>query len=364
MRKLIWTLVILVVVGVFGGRVWYLNQHKQIGDNVVKIGGFLPLSGPLARDGVEFLKGLKIAQNQINNDSQYNFKIDLRMEDSKFSATQAVSLFNRLVDSNALISSGTPSTASIAPLLEQHKIPTISLINAEDKTILASSQIFRGWIAARTTASEIGHYIVSEYPEKTVALLRTHSSTDAKEFEEGLLGQLNKIGKQVQATETFAVTDMETNAQVLKLMDKNPDIIVVYGYAQGYIAAINSLIRMGYKGDIITTWDIEMNSSLIPNNASGIYFVTPTYDFSELVKEDKTTNNNFFVAFGYETLRLLAEAMKNGTKPEQIREGLANLKDVETGFGKVSYDERGELYLPPFVLKQMQPDGTAKVVKE
>ena len=364
MRKLIWTLVILVVVGVFGGRAWWLYQHRETDTNVVKVGGFLPLSGPLARDGVEFLKGLKIAQKQINSDNQYNFQINLQMEDSKFSGPQAVSLFNRLVDSNALISSGTPSTASIAPLLLQHKIPTISLINAEDKTILSNPQIFRGWISARLTASEIGRYIIQEYPEKTVALLRTHSSADAKEFEEGLLGQLTKKNIQLQMTETFAVTDMETNAQVLKLMSKNPDIIVVYGYAQGYIAAINSLLRMGYKGDVITTWDIEMNSSLIPNHAAGIYFVTPTYDFSQLAKEDATATNNFFVAFGYEVLRMLAEAMKNGTKPEQIREGLENLKDFETGFGKVSYDKQGELYFPPFILKQMQTDGSAKIIKE
>ena len=95
MRKLIWTLEILVVVGVFGGRAWWLYQHRETDTNVVKVGGFLPLSGPLARDGVEFLKGLKIAQKQINSDNQYNFQINLQMEDSKFSGPQAVSLFNR-----------------------------------------------------------------------------------------------------------------------------------------------------------------------------------------------------------------------------------------------------------------------------
>ena len=37
MKKLIWTLVILVVVGVFGGRAWYLYQYRETSDNVVKV---------------------------------------------------------------------------------------------------------------------------------------------------------------------------------------------------------------------------------------------------------------------------------------------------------------------------------------
>ena len=32
--------------------------------------------------------------------------------------------------------------------------------------------------------------------------------------------------------------------------------------------------------------------------------------------------------------------------------------------GETGFNEDGEIILPEFVIKQMQPDGTAKVVKE
>ena len=149
------------------------------------------------------------------------------------------------------------------------------------------------------------------------------------------------------------------------MLDKNPDVVVIYGFAQGYIAALNSLLEQGYKGAIITNQDVQMNHKLIANNAAGIYFGMPDYNFEKLVKTNPDLADNLFAAFGYESVKILAHIIKeNGTDSEKIRNALANLKDFDTGFGKISYDEKGEIYLPKFVIKQMQADGTAKVIKE
>ena len=42
MKKRIWTLVILVVVAVFGGRAWYLHKQATAEKDVVKTGALLP----------------------------------------------------------------------------------------------------------------------------------------------------------------------------------------------------------------------------------------------------------------------------------------------------------------------------------
>ena len=66
MKKLIWGLVIVAVVAVFGGRAWWLYQHRETNENVVKIGVILPLSGDASRDGQEALLAAKMAQEEIN----------------------------------------------------------------------------------------------------------------------------------------------------------------------------------------------------------------------------------------------------------------------------------------------------------
>ena len=45
MRKLIWGLVIVAVVAVFGGRAWYLHKQAEQNKDAIKIGVVVPLSG-------------------------------------------------------------------------------------------------------------------------------------------------------------------------------------------------------------------------------------------------------------------------------------------------------------------------------
>ena len=75
MRKLIWGLVILVVVGVFGGRAWWLYQHRETENNALKIGLLTIQSGQYSQMGKEVNNGAILAMEEIN--SQTNTKIQL-----------------------------------------------------------------------------------------------------------------------------------------------------------------------------------------------------------------------------------------------------------------------------------------------
>ena len=365
MRKLIWTLVILVVVGVFGGRAWYLHKQAEQNKDAVKLGVLLPLTGPTSRDGMDVLSGIKIALNEINNDSASDMKIDILVEDNKLSVPSALAAFHKLNSSvPAFIIGGSIPTEGLSSQLRSNHKPAISIINAEDRAIYNSREIFRGWISITKQAEVITDFVKKNFKNNRIAFLKI-KSVEGDSFENVLKTQLKSIGQELVARETFGIGDLETKNQVVKILDKNPDVVVIYGFAQGYIAALNSLLEQGYKGAIVTNQDVQMNHKLIANNAAGIYFAMPEYDFTPLVKNNPDLADNLFAAFGYEGMKILAEVIrKNGTDPEKIREGLANLKDFETGFGKISYDEKGEIHLPKFVIKQMQADGTAKVVKE
>ena len=107
MKKLIWTLVIVAVVAVFGGRAWYLHKQSTSELDVVKIGVLLPLTGPVARDGEDVLKGLKISEKDINENPKYNRKLKLVVEDNKFTPQGALSAYYKIGDVSAFIIGGT-----------------------------------------------------------------------------------------------------------------------------------------------------------------------------------------------------------------------------------------------------------------
>ena len=66
-------------------------------------------------------------------------------------------------------------------------------------------------------------------------------------------------------------------------------------------------------------------------------------------------------AQGYGAVYLLAEAQKRN--PENIQAGLASIKEYDTLLGKVHFLNDGNSTFD-LAIKQMQPDGTAKIVKE
>ena len=362
MKKLIWTLVILVVVGVFGGRAWYLHKQSVAEKDVVKIGVLVPLTGPTARDGADSLSGMKIAINEINQNPEFGFKLDLLVEDNKLSAPPSLSAFHKINGQvSAFIVAGTPPILTLLPVLNK---PALSMLNSEDEAVYTSTEVFRAWFRVKEQAEFISNYVKNNYKDSRIAFLKI-KAIEGDTFEKILKMKLKDIGQELVANETFGIGDLETKNQVVKILDKKPDIIVVYGYAQGYVAALNSLLEQGYKGTIITNHDVQMNHKHIANNASGIYFGTADYDFTKIAKNNPDLADNLFAAFGYESVKILANVIReNGKDSKKIHDGLINLRDFKTDFGNISYDEKGEMHTLKFVIKQMQPDGTAKVIKE
>ena len=59
---------------------------------------------------------------------------------------------------------------------------------------------------------------------------------------------------------------------------------------------------------------------------------------------------------------ILGDALQQKEMPtlDYLKE---KIKNRQTIFGKISFDENGEIDIP-LVIKQMQADGTAKVIKE
>ena len=82
MKKIIITLCIVAIVVAFGGRAWWLYQHRDTDENIVRIGHVAPLSGFVAEQSKEVLNGMILAQEEVNASDQYHGrKIKFLLED-------------------------------------------------------------------------------------------------------------------------------------------------------------------------------------------------------------------------------------------------------------------------------------------
>ena len=170
MKKLIWTLVVVAVIAVFGGRAWYLHKQSAAEKDVVKMGLILPLSGDASRDGQEALLAAKMAQEEINQ--AIPNRVILKIEDSKYASKTAVSAFNKLygedVDS-VVVFGDVPSLATI-PLLKDEPIPMFSMAGAEHIPSM-SPWAFRIFVPVHQLAKVAVDYFTNDLKIKRVAFL-------------------------------------------------------------------------------------------------------------------------------------------------------------------------------------------------
>ena len=205
MKKLIWGLVIVAVVAIFGGRAWYLNKQANTEKDVVKIGALVPLTGPTARDGADALSGMKIALNEVNQNPKYGFKLDLWVEDNKHSVPPTLSAFHKMNSSvPAFIIFGSVPTTGISSQLKLNKKPAVSLVNAEDGPIYTTPEVFRAWISINKQAGVISDFVKNNFKDKRIALFKI-KAVEGDAFEKVLTEQLKEIGKDIVITETFSI---------------------------------------------------------------------------------------------------------------------------------------------------------------
>src|SRR5215813_9261239 len=105
-------------------------------DQIIKIGGLLPISGPGSYFGVQDKQGVELALDQLNKAGVNGYKFDVHYEDSACSPLPATQAAKRLLDQyqpDVVIGEEcSDATLAVMPLIDQAKIP---LLNAGSSSI-------------------------------------------------------------------------------------------------------------------------------------------------------------------------------------------------------------------------------------
>ncbi|MBP5534614.1 MAG: ABC transporter substrate-binding protein [Alphaproteobacteria bacterium] len=363
MKKIIVGLCIVVLVAVFGGRAYYLRkQTKSETDRIIKIGFLSDLSGFSSPSGKEALSGAQEAVKEINNKPEYGFKIKLSVQDHKFLAKDSLSAFKKALNDEiqGLIIMGSVPVLTLAPLVEQAKIPTIATSAANTEIPSLSNWMFRGWIYVKPQADLLADFIKNDLGVNEVAIFKIKNQF-GDDYEDNFSQAYANLEGKVVLTESFSISDTDVKSQVAKIIDKNPKAVVVFGFEHGVAAAIDTLKEQGYSGAILTTPDAMVDYAIWKSKGADVYFTSTTWDFL-----DPNNKMSLHAMFAYIGTLLLAEAIKNASDngADSIRQALLNIKNFDTPLGKISYDEKREIIFPKLLIKQMQPDGTTKIVRE
>jgi branched-chain amino acid transport system substrate-binding protein len=325
----------------------------------IKVGINLALSGNLASYGKATLDGIKLKADEINSAGGIaGNKIILIIEDNKGDQTETKNAYKKLAGSDRVVTVIGPITSTNAIAVRRDaaelKVPVISPTATNDKVTLRNPYMFRTCFNDSFQGKIAANFAIKDKGYKTAAILVDMNSDYSKGLSESFKKAFEAAGGKVITQEGYQQKDTEFGAQLKKIKESEAQTIFVPGYPPELPLIIKQAKVIGLDARLCGAdgWDNETVINGSGNNIEGCFIVGA---FSREDKRDavrnfvasfeKTYNDRpgAFAALGYDSLSVLAEALKKGTTPEAVKDGLHAIKDLDAVTGKITVTPDGDV---------------------
>ena len=309
----------------------------------VKIGLILPMTGPFASTGRQVQAGVN-AYMALNGNTVAGKTIEVVLRDDAGTADQTRRIAQELITSdgaNILVGFGlTPLALSVAPLLNQAKIPAI-ITSATTSIITGKSEYYaRTSMAGPQSAVPVATWAVENGIKRVVTLVTDYGP--GHDIEKGFTDEYKAKGGEIVEAIRVPLQNPDFAPFLQRVRDAKPDALFVFvPSGQGAIFmkqfVDRGLAEAGIK--LIATGDVTDDDLLqnIGPAAKGVitgHFYSANHDSPEnkaFVAEVRKANNNmrpnFMCVGGYDAMHLAYAALEktggdtDGTKLIEAMKG-------------------------------------------
>ena len=329
-----------------------------------------PMTGPNASIGEQMRHGAELAAEAINKQGGVLGKtIKIQVEDDVCDPKQAVSVANRVqangigfVDGHACSGASIPASqvygeAGIVMMTPASSNPKLT----EDAASNKWSTILRLYGRDDAQGAYIGPWIAKHYGTGKVAVLHDKSAY-GKGLADNVKAGLNKAGVKEAVYLGINPGEKDYRAVVTRLKSEGITFLYFGGYATEGGLIMRQAADAGYKlqmmmGDSIATPDFWAASG--PAGAGTLFTFPPDGRDSSNAKAalEQFKQINFvpegFTLFSYAVVQAIAGgiAKANSDDPKAVAKAL-RANAVDTVFGPVTFDEKGDITNPEYVINQ------------
>ena len=280
-------------------------------------------------------------------------KIALTVEDNQSKQGQTTTSVRKLISQDhvtALLGEVASSkTLEAAPIAQEAKVPLIATGATNPKVTQVGDYVFRVCFIDDFQAIVIARFVLERLHKTKVAFM-----TDVKQdYSVGLTqfarDYLQKNGGQIVKEQSYSSGDKDFRAQLTDIKSANPDVIIITGYYPEVSLIIRESRQLGIKAAFAggDGWD---GASLIPVGGKaieGAYFSNhfstedespAVQQFVEKYKKKYNRLPDAFAALGYDSVNLLADAIKRAGSTDSIklRDAIASTKDFPGVTGEIT----------------------------
>lgn len=322
----------------------------------IKVGVYGPFSGGSAPMGVSMRNGVTLAIDEINaSGGLLGKKVVMVDRDDEAKNERGGQIMQEFLDKEKVVAVLGPINTGVADASTQYanqkKVPQIINVSAGAKVnelfkTYPENYVFR--IAANDDIQSkviVNEAIKRGYKRPALLCDDTNYGQNGREKMEQAL---SIVGVKPVYIGKFKIKDTDMSAQLQEAKAAKADVILAYGIGPELAAVSNSLVRLGWKIEMIGSWTLSMSNYITNAGQNGngtkmpqtfIESAATTEKQKKFVQDYKTKFNESPIASavsaaqGYDSMYLLKMAIQqaNSLEGKKIREALENLEGTYAG---------------------------------
>ncbi len=363
------------------------HEPPRTGEQTIRLGASLPLSGRFSQNGRYLRDGYTFAVEVINRRGgiavgEQSMQFELVYADDTSEASRAAAIIEGMVSERKIqFLLGTYSTQlaqALEPIAERHQVPMIEAGAA------GSSLFERGYrhlfglltttdhymddlftIAEREAAPKLGKKV-----EDISVGLAVHDDRFGQDIRKEVLSEVSKHNMRLVIDDRLPrdPTDMSMTLDRVRLLE--PDVMVISGHERAAVAALGHLHQRGVSIPMLALTHCRP-ANIVERNLQGSEGVfcpmqwhpkVPYRD--EVFGSAQDYADKFEERFGYAPPYLAAQASAavlvyakaidqcDSTAPAIVRKTLADL-ETQTFYGPIDFDKAGRNSAKPMLLMQV-----------
>ncbi len=330
-------------------------DHAGKGAEPIRIGVFQSISGSEASFGQDAMKGIHMAQEEINSHGGVLGRpIELIIRDNLSKAGETSSIVRELISREhvvALIGEvASGRTLEAAPIAQRSGIPLIANSASNDKITKAGDFVFRVSYRDSQQGEILARYMRSIGKRRAALLVdisKDNSTTIAKSFRKCFLS----LGGKIVIEQNYNAGDKDFLSQLTVIRNSGADCLLNPGYYTDAASVLKQSQSLGLKLDTFGSdgWDSMDLIRVAGDAANGAIFTDPfsasdpdptVQSFVEKYEKKYSDKPMAFTANGFDALMLVADAIRRAgsTDPRAIRDALAATKGYPGVSGKITFD--------------------------
>ena len=347
--------------------------------DVIKIGGDLPMSGPNAEYGELFGAAANLAVTHANADKMLSKKLAIQLEDSQATPQQGVVAMNKLVSIEKVpfvLSAFTGVSKAIAPVGDKAKVVTVNGGGIGPDLAELGDYFWNVIPLVNLEIRVMAPYMVQERGFKRIALIYVDDPAGEavnKELEQNV----PKAGGQMVAQLQIPRNAQQFTSIAAKVRETNPDLVFIASFGAQQAQIIKQLRDNGVPQQLASYSAFGSPTVAELPEAKGALFPSQSVDWkaagmSERVAKDwkaKTGKEpSAYVANYYNAVMVfvkLAQALEKSGQPI-TGENLLKQRKANGTFdlvgGKMEFLPNGSVSMP-IQINEVDGSGSGKVVK-